>query len=750
MGNDTQCFLYMMKLDKTSTSVSNVAGETFIGLGHFDEVTVKLQETNCILPSIEESNKIKKNSQIFYLYSNSLLKFDNPFYIFVFSYHRNKKSIQDDTEMIKLQTTNNADEVFFYSSTRLEDCFDKAVKINKLSDFTHTVLCFDPTKKELINKKEKITKMIVRLIVNDYSALKKFKKKAGFNSLGHKFGNYDALLFKDNIHTELAMEYFIPESKTYMYHKKWKDMTLNSTCTEFYFTTRVDGSKGEIFTGNEKLIKAGKKFCENFKNCDSRPDVLMPSINIFERDLEGIYSDYTILNFWGPLKMLYQKLEKNKKYVSNKSLYEIANAMNNIISDIFNSTLHTFQMPIPVEPSCSIHIFLILRYIAFLDFFVSKTEKICIRYISDDEEASDFHLSFLYNSIDSYIINTERCFTTIERPPNSRMVIINMPRKYITKPSVLLAISLHELTHSMDYKARNRMHRFKCIKLILIEGFCNVIIASILDMISENQMKVDKAKYIKDLCVEDIIANEMSDILLQKYKKNNSYYFKDVEQDIYNDLEEEIKKKASNIIKNIASNDLDHAGLLMEKLDETISSFLFRNERWSLVNSLEDVYYVCDECFSDLVMISTLNLTFKEYEEIMLYIDSNFYEHANRDTVRYNVIKSVYGGEINLYKQSDNSHEKHDKPIYERNLGIFSYSSIFEKIAKHVKLCKDSFEREIESSDLKVDINKLRKDYKRICLLEVESDKYHLFKEFSKDINGFRKKVYKDIISFNS
>lgn len=731
----------MMKLSKTSSYISE---NSFIGLGHFDEVKIQLQENSCILPLVEESNKEKNNSQMFYLYSNEQLVFNNPFYIFIFSYQKSKHDIETEN-VIKLHTTNNANEVYFYSSNKLEDCFTVAVKIKEQSAFTHTVLCFDPAKFNSIDEDEKITKMIVRLVVHDYKKLEKFKDSTGFSDYGHKFGNYDVILFKNEVTTGNAMSYFISTSDNYIYKEDWKDMTLNATCSEFYFNNITPN---ELKYSDNKILAdlkiAGEKFCNKFKRSNSVASVLISAIDIFQRVIVGEYSDYAILNFWGPLKMLYEKLERNPKYVGNKSLYEISNVMNNIISDIFNSTLHTFQMPIPVEPSCSIHLYLLLRYIAFLNFFVESTEEICFK---DLESKNSFHLSFLFNSIDSYIISTETCFKSIENPPDSRLLIINMPRKYVTKPSILLAISIHELAHSMDYDARLRKRRYFKMKKILVDGFSYYLIASLYDACKEKIENV--IDYVSGLGIKDIIDNEMDDILNQSDINSNHYYFNEIEKYICDEIESVIRLKASKIIKIIAKKAKEHADIIMGALDKAIASFLFGNIRYSLRKSLDDIYYVLDECFSDMVMISTLNLEFREYSNIINYIDTNFNNHKNRDTVRYNLIKSLYDKKPEIYENNTSQGTQKSNINFE-DLAIFSFPPIFDDLKEHMENCKIYFENDISSESINSKIEKIREDYRQICGLEDNTEKtnhFDLFENFDKDIEIFRNKVYKDIIS---
>lgn len=761
-----------MNLEKTIGQVVSDK-HTFIGLGHFDKVEI-IKQHECILTYDDPSNK-KSNCQRFYLYSNQELIFKQPFMIFVFSYYRKKQNIIEEG-MIKLHTTNNANEVFFYQSDKLEDCFKKAVEIRKKSEFTHTVLCFNRFRKRIIDKNEIISKMIVRIIVNDYEKLNKFKQYAGFDSFGHKFGNYDSFLFKENIPTTLAMQYFMPNSDKYIYNTKWSDMTLTSACTEFYFEDNeysilynildeINKEKpyqvlsinsildNENITQRKEridLIKAGQKFCDYFNLCDPIPSVLMPILSIFMMDLNGAYSDYAILNFWGPLKMLLEKLIENKEYISNVSLYELVNEMNNVISDIFNSTLHTFQLPIPVEPSCSIHVFLILRYVAFLNEFVSITEEFC----NDDFNEKEFHLSFLFNSIDSYIINTTTCFKKIESLPNSRLVIINMPRKYLTKPSLLLSISLHELAHSMDYVARNRKARYKYIKRILMAGFINMIISSVFsyyfELYQDEVEGYEKACFnTKKLGIKALIKEEMDDFNLDEEDGCIHYYYVEIKKKLIDSFVTVIKEKSNIIARKIANKDINNTKGIMRILDRNIFDFLFSEKKWALEKSLEDIYYVFDECFSDIIMISTLDLKIFEYENILKLIDSRFEEHSNRDTIRSRLIKEIY---INKTNENNKIKISKNKENYNfERLGVLSYPNVIKDMKKFLLICKKTFEKEISNLE---SVETLRSDYKQICQLEkneseiINKSVYELFDNYQDAIYSFRDKIYREILSF--
>lgn len=640
-------YTYIIELTKKGLNrvVDNAALDyKYIGLGHFDGILIT--ESKKEIKEFEELRIEEKNKdeyvQIFYLIGEKKMEnLDEFAFIFITFFYRDDYIELEENEYL-FHTTNDARFVIVHLTNELSSYYNRLYSLKGENDFSHTILGLNKNS-SISGFTEIAQELSIRLMLKRksdfYEYLNALKKHySGKVTAYKKLGNHDvAIIIKEFPIKELKDIYMNKTSEIYLYKKEWYNMLSSPPCSEFHFMDRDFSNfeaenDGEIKLNeyyhlamqkcNDLKDKLEKYISEtnskNNNNIKKYSSYLFSILNALHEFASGEYSDYLFLQLYRPVQMLLDKFDED--IFQQDDMGEVLNVITGIINGTLGTNLHTYQLPVaPIQANCD-HSLLITYYSVLFNKFIKYVR--CNELINNDENGKAYDVSIILNRSLEDIIKLQCCFDT--NKPSSRILLINLPIEIINEPKIVYPVCMHEMAHYLDFKARNRKAKVNFFALSIIIYFFFYL---------KTNIEKEAGKAIIDVNeLIDSYASMFSDQIayeLEKYEEDQCYY-KQFEGELKKIIKEKILANKEIIVSNLLSSWLSNEGkgsnlahkMKIDVINQVFDEFFYEKETESinedlysenLASSLKVLEFVCDEAFSDMIMIKFLDLRLNEY-----------------------------------------------------------------------------------------------------------------------------------------
>lgn len=385
------------------------------------------------------------------------------------------------------------------------------------------------------------------------------------------------------------------------------------------------------------------------------------------------------------------------------------------------------------------------------------------------------HFSLLVRPIRGLNVMLSPIFSKVQdNSYNNRLLMVNIPFKYISSPRLTIPYLVHEEAHYIGDIVRDRDQRAilicNSIKTMIIGQFVNLLDnnCDIIEYLKENTV-IDESK-INYKFFENIFSNVFNEI----FEKN--IIDKGIKIKYWNELPDvlettilnsiiEFKKRIMNKLNDfflnnysLESDDFYIMNSKINTVDEVLSEFIkYCREMDSFSNQIEKIFEMYSETYADIMSIKMLDLNYESYIKIAT------------DSVKEQIIAKKYDKLDFVFlrificshasKIMDKSQIKKDNS-YEANVAINiekyneSYMKYIELVnnqseeAINIKWCSDYFEYPVMAADLIKYLKSCLKMFDEVLKDDKELSKFkEMYNIFSGNNNIGQLKVMDQLIT---
>lgn len=326
--------------------------------------------------------------------------------------------------------------------------------------------------------------------------------------------------------------------------------------------------------------------------------------NIYNQNL----SDFTFMSLYFSLKKFIEKLDNliDVPYEKTKESIELYLETCREILNINNATQIGYY---PKQEYMSKEVFAPSKLISFYSMFlVEMTENV----LQNETKPSKPQFVFCLKPSFKENVSITSLFM-IDEQINNRLLLVDIPMKYIYDQKIMLFSLCHEASHFNSEVVRCREFRANAI----LKSYFIILLDILFENIEENKVKkysLDKYLYnkFKDITHKylDMYDLKYYSITLKKVLHSTTF---DILADISFSMKNifEYQEQSELTVYEQSLEMLD----IMDKIKKNARQLLFKNEYTTNINNLIDLF---SEIFADFFAIKYLDCDIELYSEIML------------------------------------------------------------------------------------------------------------------------------------
>ncbi|MCI8888643.1 MAG: hypothetical protein HFG70_11235 [Hungatella sp.] len=363
-------------------------------------------------------------------------------------------------------------------------------------------------------------------------------------------------------------------------------------------------------------------------------------INSIEKFEYQAFPDYVYLTIYEPLKMLVYKIVEfeniNYDLRCIADIYRFLTAVNQISQNLNKADRQFTQ--IPELNAGSYHV--PIKLTAYYSVFIYKVKEFLNTWFGK----GNFYEFLLHPGMNE-TIRVRKLFQ--DQNDKNRLLLVEMPEKQVFEPQYAIITLIHEAAHFVGSLLRNRRHRYRMMNLSMARM---IPIAAYLDKRTNEFMTNESFVYLeRELRDQFEIRIEKEREYLKGTKTDidedlfsHSEYLEILMQNALNTFLGESLNEKGDIFETIfgfyIKNQVDRGSLqagcekmLWERKNEfekCFSEFIYDlqcgktedNKKLITVKFMLDIlFYLLKECFSDIVSILLLGLSYTDYLNSILY-----------------------------------------------------------------------------------------------------------------------------------
>lgn len=537
-------------------------------------------------------------------------------------------------------------------------------------------------------------------------------------------GSNDIIYYIENLKDNQLYGLYNEDSPISLVKRKEKKYINRS---ELKIFTNMESSFSPLLYDSDIALEDAHNPLDKEKNIcgwTEEKDNLYPEFkkiyDLFNKNYLTAKLDSFVYSIYHTLKYLWNKAnEKDEDYLEScNTLYSSLQDIYNI-SDSFRIRINNnnfFISNFDLTPP---------KLMVFYNALVYKIKYILLfnNQLADNKK----HFSLLVRPIRGLNVMLSPIFSKVQdNNYNSRLLMVNIPFKYISSPTLTIPFLVHEEAHYIGDIVRDRDQRAilicNSIKTMIIGQFVNLLNnnCDIIEYLEKNKV-VDENK-INYKFFEDIF----SDVFNEIFEKNIND--KDIKIKYWNELPEllkstildsiiEFKKRVMDKLNvfflnnySLESEDFYDMNSKINTVDEVLSEFIkYCGEIDCFSDQIENIFEMYSETYADIMSIKMLDLNFESYIKIVTdsVKDQIIAKKYNKlDFVFLRIFICSYASKImdKYVKKKDDSYE--DNVAINIEKYYESYMKYIEKIKVqpeeviNIKWDSDYFEYPVMAADL--------------------------------------------------